>query len=104
MTEAFLDFDGGRIDRAIDSAHTSSRSRWIGFAAAYVGLTLACYWPLLPVIGTALPNDTGDPGLNTWILWWNAHAIPLTQAWWDAPMFFPARGALALSETFLNLY
>jgi hypothetical protein len=79
------------------------RSRWPAFAALYLVLTLAYAWPLLPVIGSALPNDTGDPGLNTWILWWNAHAVPLTQKWWNAPMFFPARGAIALSETFLNL-
>ena len=85
------------------SARSSLRSSWLAATTLYVGLTLAYAWPLLPVLGTALPNDTGDPGLNTWILWWNAHAIPLTRAWWNGPMFFPAQGAMALTETFLNL-
>src|SRR6185295_9973282 len=39
----------------------------------------------------------------TWFLWWNAHAVPLTTAWWDAPIFFPAHGAFAFSETCLGL-
>lgn len=82
----------------------SPRARWISVAALYVGLTLAYSRTLLPVIGSALPNDAGDPGLNAWILWWNAHAVPLTRAWWNAPMFSPAEGAFALSETFLNLW
>lgn len=86
-----------------DFSRWSPRTRWLAIASLYIVLTLGYCWPLLPVIGSALPNDTGDPGLNTWILWWNAHAVPLTQKWWDAPMFFPARGAIALSETFLNL-
>jgi hypothetical protein len=54
-------------------------------------------------MSTMLPHDVGDPGLNTWILWWNAHAWPLTERWWNAPMFYPATGALALSETFLSI-
>src|SRR5262249_28581529 len=79
------------------------RRAWVAVALFYTALTLGYSWRLLPVIDSALPNDTGDPGLNTWIIWWNAHAIPLTKAWWDGPMFFPAHGAMALSETFLNL-
>jgi hypothetical protein len=86
------------------SPAVSSRLRWLAVAAVYVGITLAYARPLLPVIGSALPNDTGDPGLNTWILWWNAQAIPLTTTWWNGGIFFPAPGAMALSETFLNLW
>ena len=79
------------------------RSPWCLATALYVGVTLAYARPLLPLLSSALPNDTGDPGLNTWIIWWNAHAIPLTTRWWNGPIFFPAQGATALSETFLNL-
>src|SRR6476620_6461976 len=85
------------------STQSTLRSPWLAAIALYAALTLAYSWTLLPVIGTALPNDTGDPGLNTWILWWNAHAMPLTKKWWNGPIFFPAQGAMALSETFLNL-
>jgi hypothetical protein len=50
-----------------------------------------------------VPHDPGDPVLNTWILWWNAHALPFTDRWWNAPIFVPLPGALALSEHLLGL-
>jgi hypothetical protein len=78
-------------------------SPWAGAVALYVGLTLLYAWPLLGSIGSALPSDIGDPGLNTWILWWNAHAMPLSARWWNAPIFFPVTGAFALSETLLGV-
>lgn len=71
--------------------------------ALYAGLTLLYVWPLLAAFGSRLPADTGDPGLNTWILWWNAHAFPFTDRWWNAPIFAPVRGAFAFSETLLSL-
>ncbi|TAK12314.1 MAG: hypothetical protein EPO35_11475 [Acidobacteria bacterium] len=70
------------------------------FALAAV-LTLISAWPLLTHLGTALPSDLGDPILETWILWWNAHHVPLTAAWWDAPMFVPLAGTFALSEALI---
>jgi hypothetical protein len=81
----------------------SSRRAWIGAIGLYALLTLLYGWPLLGRFGSVLPSDIGDPGLNTWILWWNAHARPLTDAWWNAPIFYPMRGALALSETLLGV-
>jgi hypothetical protein len=72
-------------------------------ASAYVALTLVYAWPLLGRMSTVLPHDVGDPALNAWIIWWNAHAWPLTEAWWNAPIFHPATGAFALSETFLSV-
>ena len=76
---------------------------WPRVVAVYVGLTLLYAWPLVGVMSSALPHDTGDPALNTWILWWNAQAWPLTDHWWNAPIFHPAPGAFALSETFLSV-
>ena len=67
-------------------------------------LTLVSSWPLLRQFGTALPSDLGDPILGSWIFWWNAHQIPLTAAWWNAPMFAPMPGTFALSETMLALW
>ena len=81
----------------------ASRSAWLLATAVYVALTLLYAWPLLPVIDRALPHDIFDPGLNTWIIWWNARAVPLTDAWWNAPIFYPATGAFAFSETFLSV-
>jgi hypothetical protein len=66
-------------------------------------LTLLASWQLIRHFGTSLPSDLGDPVLNSWIFWWNAHRIPLTAGWWNAPMFWPMPGAFALSETMLSL-
>ena len=82
---------------------SSFNPRWTTIAALYCGLTLLYAWPLLSVFTSALPSDTGDPALVTWGLWWNTQAVPLTERWWNAPMFFPSAGAYALSETFLGL-
>ncbi|MCC7010636.1 MAG: hypothetical protein IT184_17635 [Acidobacteria bacterium] len=79
------------------------RRPWAAFAALYTAIVLVYAWPLLPEISAALPKDPGDPALNAWILWWNSQAVPLTDGWWNAPIFFPIRGALALSETLLGL-
>nr|MBP6715385.1 hypothetical protein [Acidobacteriota bacterium] len=72
-------------------------------AAIFTALTLLAAWPLLQQFGTALPSDLGDPILVTWIFWWNAHAVPLTDAWWNAPMFHPMPGAFALAESLLGV-
>jgi hypothetical protein len=76
---------------------------WLIAAVFYVGLTVAVTWPLVTELSVALPHDLGDPVLNAWIIWWNAHAMPLTDAWWNAPAFWPSRGAIAFSETLLGL-
>ena len=80
-------------------------SRWrqhVAVAIIFTAIWLVQTWPLVTQIGQVLPNDPGDPILNTWILWWNAHAVPLTTAWWNAPMFYPAPGAMAFSEVLLG--
>ena len=58
---------------------------------------------LVSAIAGTVPHDLGDPLLNTWIFWWNAHQPPLTADYWNAPAFAPAPNALALSETLLGL-
>ena len=77
--------------------------RWPAAFIAYVAITCALTYPLITMLGSVLPNDPGDPALNTWILWWNAHAIPYTARWWSAPAFYPAPGSLAFSENLLGL-
>ena len=44
----------------------------------YCGLTVALTYPLILQMGSVLPNDAGDPALNTWILWWNTQAVPFS--------------------------
>ena len=65
---------------------------------AFLALAVFWTWPLARHLSTRIPHDPGDPILNIWLLWWNAHAIPFTDQWWNPPVFFPMRGALALSE------
>jgi len=84
-------------------AGTAGRRQHLAVAAAFTVIALMQTWPLLTQLTTTLPNDPGDPALNTWILWWNARAVPLTTAWWNGPMFYPAPGALAFSENLLGL-
>ncbi|MCC7010634.1 MAG: hypothetical protein IT184_17625 [Acidobacteria bacterium] len=81
----------------------SNVGRWAIVAAFYALVAGAYGWPVIRGFGTMLPNDLGDPALLTWTIWWNAQAVPLTERWWNAPMFYPISGALALSETLLGL-
>jgi hypothetical protein len=73
------------------------------YAAAYVLLALAYTWPLTLRLATGVIHDPYDPLLNTWILWWNTRTLPLTEAWWNAPIFYPATGTLAFSEHLVGL-
>ena len=44
-----------------------------------------------------------DPLLNTWLLWWNAHAVPFSAEWWNGPFFYPIPGVLSFSENLVGL-
>lgn len=72
-------------------------------AVAYTLLTLVLTYPLCLRMGSAVIHDPGDPILNTWLLWWNAHHVPLTAEWWNGPIFFPTSNTLAFSETLAGL-
>lgn len=67
-------------------------------ALLFLVLALAWTWPLVTRLSWRIPHDPGDPLLNAWILWWNTQAVPFTDAWWSPPIFYPLRGAFALSE------
>jgi hypothetical protein len=71
---------------------------WPLALGGFVVLAVAWTWPTAAHLSSRIPHDPGDPILNTWILWWNAHAVPFTREWWNPPIFFPVHGALALSE------
>jgi hypothetical protein len=67
-------------------------------AAAYLLLAAAWCWPLPLHAATRFAHDPGDPLLVTYLLWWNAHVFPLSQAMWNAPFYWPMTDALALTE------
>jgi hypothetical protein len=68
-----------------------------------VALTAAMFFPVVANLHWAVPHDLGDPLLNTWLLWWNAIAVPFTEGWWNGPVFWPLSGALAFSEHLAGL-
>ena len=72
-------------------------------AVLYATLTTALTWPLVLSPGRSVPNDLGDPLLNTFLLAWNAREMPLTERWWSVPQFYPQRGVTAYSEHLLGL-
>jgi hypothetical protein len=80
-----------------------SARRLLAAAALYTALAAAYTWPLAAHLADRVPHDGYDPLLNSFLLWWNAHRLPLTEAWWNAPFFFPLGGTIALSETLLGL-
>jgi hypothetical protein len=68
----------------------------------YVAVALVHTWPLALHLSDRLAGDAGDPALNTWILWWNATARPLSPVWWDGLGFWPTGHTLAFSEHLLG--
>jgi len=65
----------------------------------YTLLSLILTYPLIFNLTAAVPNDIGDPLLNTWILAWDGHALltrPLEL--FNANIFYPLPNTLAYSE------
>jgi len=85
------------------SSTLRARAGLYGSIAIYLAATIVQTWPILRDLWGQLASDAGDPVLNAWILWWNAHAWPLTDRWWNAPAFYPAAGTLAFSEHLVGL-
>jgi hypothetical protein len=80
-----------------------ARYEWIWALLGFSALAVFWTWPVAANLSSRIPHDAGDPVLNIWILWWNAQATPLTDAWWNAPMMWPVPGSMALSEHLLGL-
>jgi hypothetical protein len=95
-----------RVDEPVSERgdHEShARWRWTLRPAGYLLLALTWAWPLPLHMGSRLSPDPGDPLLITYLFWWNAHSVPFTASWWNAPFFWPMTDALALTEHFAGL-
>jgi len=104
VTSAPGDFLLHKVSSHVSDGKRTRRWRpWLLAGLAYSALSLFQGWPVVRAFSTTLPHDLGDPLLNTWILWRNAWEIPLTRAWWNAPAFYPTRGAFGFSEHLLGL-
>ncbi|MEP6593512.1 MAG: hypothetical protein ABJC51_07460, partial [Acidobacteriota bacterium] len=88
---------------ASDRRRIGSLPEGLLWLSLFFALAVAWSWPLAAHFASRIPNDPGDSVLNIWLLWWNAHAVPLTRGWWSPPIFFPMPGALALSEHLAGL-
>lgn len=84
-------------------------ARSIGLEAGlYLALTLALTWPLGRDLGGSIAGDYGDPLLVCWILAWVMRSLTgmvtgdatAIAGFWHAPIFFPERHTLAMSEHF----
>jgi hypothetical protein len=71
--------------------------------AVYAVFTLALVRGTFSQLSTAILSDSIDPVLNAAILAWNATRIPLTDAWFQFPAFFPLRDVLTFTEHLLGL-
>jgi hypothetical protein len=87
------------------SGHSGS-SRWLAWAAAmaaYSLLTLIYLRPIWRVGGDHLAPSLNDPLFNLYVLKWSARQIRLgLPDLWNANLFYPTRGALALSDHLLG--
>jgi hypothetical protein len=74
---------------------------WAALTLFLSALTCVVTFPQVLRLRTGV-HDFGDPLLNVWALAWNAHAmITPGVSVFDANIFYPERGTLALSETLL---
>src|SRR5215510_15135180 len=60
-----------------------------GIALVYVALTAFLGRDILAHLGSTITHDAGDPLLTAAILKWNATHVPLTNEWWQLPIFHP---------------
>lgn len=83
------------------------RRAWVAPAAlsllVYTVVTIIIGREVITHLGSAIANDSGDPLLTAAILKWNATHVPLTDAWYQFPIFYPTRDTLTFSEHLLGL-
>ena len=84
-------------------SRTATSSRLLGVFLLYGLLAVLATSPLAVRLADGVAHDRIDPLLNTWLLWWNAHAVPFTEAWWNGPIFHPIPGVLSFSENLVGL-
>ena len=72
-------------------------------AACYAVITAFFARDLVWNLAGGVAGDQGDPLFVAALLHWNATTIPLTDGWWQFPIFEPTRDTLAFSEHVLGL-
>ena len=82
-----------------------NRQRSSATAAAAFYCAVTAFWArgILAHPATTILSGPGDSLLNASILHWTATHVPLTESWWQFPVFYPSRDAMAFSEHLLGL-
>jgi hypothetical protein len=76
---------------------------WAALTALYTAAALASLRPIWRIGGDHLSNSLSDPLFNLWVLKWGVHQIHLgLPDVWNANIFYPLRGTLALSDHLLG--
>lgn len=78
----------------------------LGASVWYAVLACVMTWPVVLHLGTGIPENLGDPLLNTWILGWDASHVlrflgghfSALSGFWNANIFYPEPLTLAYSE------
>lgn len=90
----------------IASSGRPGTARWFPWAvltAVYTLLTLVYLRPIWRVGGDRLAPSLDDPLFNLYVLKWSAHQIRMgLPDLWNANLFYPTRGAFALSDHLLG--
>jgi hypothetical protein len=85
---------------------TASRPRilaWIAATSLYTIAALIYLWPLPRGWGDHIGPDLGDPVFILWVLKWGVHQLRLgLPDLWNANIFYPTQGVLALSDHLLG--
>lgn len=88
----------------MNSSRARAVAREVLLFLFFLALTLVFTWPLVRVLDTGT-SDLGDPLLNAWIVNWDHYAVTHGHLHdiFQAPMFVPAKYALAYSENLFGV-
>lgn len=74
-------------------------NRWLATLGLFGVLAVVHSWPLASDLAHLSRLDNDDAALNTWIVAWTAHILPLAP-WrlFEAPIFYPESHTLAYAD------
>lgn len=82
--------------------HALRHGEWAASLAGYVAVLGLMSWPLVADLAGHGIVDRGDGQLSVWLVAWDAHALVTSPSrLFEAPIFHPAKQALAFSENLL---
>jgi hypothetical protein len=95
---------GGSNDLATTEHVAATDHSWLFALAAYFVIAFLIVLPGNPAHWrTRIPDQSGDNLLNLWILRWGGHHLFDWTSLWNAPIYWPNRGALAYSDSMLPI-